>query len=134
MLTKINALPNPHVQFPKGYWNAQVAAQNTAFDMGWHIVRAFCGMNDPALRRVIGGRHQAFEKIVHIHLNIRVCVLLDQERARRVTDEKCEKALVYPGVPHPSGNVTGELVKARAGCGYLKGGLHEITIVSLRLT
>ena len=84
MLKQVNALPYTEGGPAIGYGNRQRHRRQSRFDVSGHIIWAFGSVDDPALRGVIGWRHETREKLCHIALHVRVCIFLDEERAGRV--------------------------------------------------
>src|SRR5262252_10598880 len=87
MLDQIYALPASEHHASTIDRNRQAHSSEHRLDMAWHIVWPFLLMGVvAALRR------QVRERIEQIDSNIRVCILLNGERGRRVTHEYGEEA------------------------------------------
>ncbi len=87
VLAKKNALPGAQTRFSALDGNRKRTAQQRRLHMGRHIVGALAGV---PMGEILGGdgRQRAFE----IQGDIRVGVLVDRERGRRVLDENVHQA------------------------------------------
>jgi len=80
--------------------------------VGRHVVRTLGGMAED---RVPFG-NEASEEPLEVALDLRVGVLLDDERRRRVADMEGQEARPDSGRSRPRFDLVGDLDEARAAC------------------
>src|SRR5689334_23644357 len=81
--------------------------------MRWHVVVPFRSVNEHGIAIF----HKTRKECVQIAANIRVGVLLDQQRGGSVEDMQREQALLKMIVRHPTLDLAGKLVKSASLCG-----------------
>lgn len=121
MLKNINILPDAESQFPIDQGNADLGLGEGGADVGGHVVGTLRGM------AVIGIilPHQAAEIIIQIVQHIRVGVLLNDQRRRRVGNKYRQQSGVQPLAADPGGYFPVDVVQTFAmggggeGMGFL---------------
>ena len=81
---QIETLPCAQHHRTVRHWNAQTRLRQGGLYVSWHVIRPLRCVPQPAHAGVVARWYQAVKEIVQIHLNIRVGVLLDQQRTGRM--------------------------------------------------
>jgi hypothetical protein len=90
MFPQVNALPRAERQPPAAQRQAEVHGRECGADVRWHVVRAFEGMSE---QRIAVG-HEALEKAFEIGAHVRVGVLLNEQRGRRVPQVQRDQTIL----------------------------------------
>lgn len=93
MFDQIDPLPRSQSHPTAGHRNLQIDRQMRRLDMGRHVIGTFGPMPQIGHRRVVGPRHETGQPRHQVALHIRVGVLLNQQRARRMPHEQRQQSI-----------------------------------------
>lgn len=85
--TQVDALPGPKCKPAVAYWNGQRSTDQSGFDMSWHIIRPFYGVDDEW--HVF--RHYPVHIPFKINTNIWIGIFVDANSCRGVLYEEVAK-------------------------------------------
>lgn len=132
VLEYIKSLPGAERELPVTHWNGKLRGCKSCANMGWHIVAAFGGVPEPG--RAL--RDQPLEKFAEVALHIRIGVLLNDERCRRVLDKNRTKPGLYVLSADPFSDLVRDFVQALGSGSNLQvalGLLHSTVTLLARL-
>src|SRR5437764_3957970 len=113
VLEEIDTLPGPKRQVAARNRNRERGLGKRRFDVRRHVVRSFFAMPKP--RRLLW--HEPAEKFLKIAPDIGIGGLLNEERGRGMTDEKCELPKCDSAVTHELASGNRHLVEPSPLCG-----------------
>ena len=108
MLPNVDALPGAEDKFAARDWDAQVDSRERSADVRGHVIVAFRRVDE---HRVAIG-HEMIEKRVKVAAHVRIGILLNDERSRRVLQMERGEARLETAFGDELFNPAGELVEA----------------------
>jgi hypothetical protein len=111
---QVNALPGAKRQPALHDWDGEAGCGECGSDVCRHIVIALRGMD----KQRVAILDEPVEKALQIPPDIRVCIFLNQQRGRGVTDLEREQAVLKLVLRHPVSDLIGELIEPAASRAY----------------
>ena len=105
---EVDALPGPEGQSSLRDRNGEIDGGQRSPNVGWHVVFA---LRDVREQRV-AVRNQSAEKTFEIPSDVRICILLDEQRSRCVANLQSHQPGLESILRDPGLHLVGEFIKS----------------------